>query len=431
MLFRNLEKRSIKIKENLLDVKECKEFLENCGLDVNSIDKNSLKEATYFSCMRIMQDNISKLPLKLFKKTNNGIEKCNKHPLLNLLSIRPNRFMSASNFWKYIEFQRNHYGNAVVYIDTDRKGQIKALYPLDFSNLTIYIDNANILSDIECSNINNNTTEVWYVYTDVTGVEHKLRNGEVLHFIGQTQNGVTGLSVADYLKTIVQNNKYAQNYLNNYFKSGLQARGIVQYTADLQDNVAAKRIADRFNKMANGIKNAGKVLPLPLGFTFQPIQQNMADVQFLEINKYTTKQIMNAFGIKSFMLNDLEKSSYANITEQQKDFYISTLQSILNMYEQELNYKLFGLDSYFYFKFNVDSILRADLKTRYEAYRVGIQGGFLTPNEAREKEDMAGIDGGDKLICNGNMQYLKDVGAYYKNNTNAVEGGDTENEEGN
>ncbi|MNT02325.1 Phage portal protein [compost metagenome] len=90
-------------------------------------------------------------------------------------------------------------------------------------------------------------------------------------------------------------------------------------------------------------------------------------------------------------------------------------------YEQELTYKLFTtreLDAGYYAKFNVDSILRTDLKTRYEAYRTAIQGGFLAPNEARAKEDMPPKPGGDRLYANGSFIPLEQAGQQY------VKGGD-------
>ncbi len=116
-------------------------------------------------------------------------------------------------------------------------------------------------------------------------------------------------------------------------------------------------------------------------------------------------------------LNNLERATHTNISEQQRQFYIDTLMAILTMYEQELTYKLLldsELDKGYYCKFNVDAITRADIKTRYEAYKTGIQGGFLKPNEVRAKEEMEAAEGGDVLLVNGNMLPITEAGAAYK-----------------
>lgn len=45
--------------------------------------------------------------------------------------------------------------------------------------------------------------------------------------------------------------------------------------------------------------------------------------------------------------------------------------------------------------------MRADIETRFKAYKDGIQGSFMTPDEAREKEGWPSLDGGDRLYING------------------------------
>lgn len=404
---RSMEKRDVTLSNDT-------EFLKMLGIEIEGLSTDKLKEATYWTCMRIMTDTISKLSLKLFRDSeDNGIEKQNKHYLYNMLKLRPNPFMSSSNFWKCVEFQRNHYGHSVVYIDSIG-GRVKALYPLDMGKVQIYIDNGNILSSD--TNISSDTTEIWYVYTDNNGKQYKLRSGEVLHFVGLTANGITGLSIRDYLATTIENSQAGGQYVNNYFKGGLQAKGLLQFTGDISTENMQKMRA-KFETMASGLKNAGKILPMPLGFSFTPINTTMADAQFLELNQFSIKQITSAFGIKSYMLNDLQSATYSNITEQQKDFYISTLQSILTMYEQELTYKLLTskeVQNGLYFRFNIDSILRSDIKTRYEAYRVGIQSGFLKINEVRALENLQAAEEGNTLICNGNMIPVSEAGNQYK-----------------
>jgi phage portal protein BeeE len=89
---------------------------------------------------------------------------------------------------------------------------------------------------------------------------------------------------------------------------------------------------------------------------------------------------------------------------------------ILTGYEQELTYKLFTqreLEKGYYIKFNVNAILRADPKTRYEGYRIAIQSGFMTANEVRALEEMEALPGGDKLLVNGNMMPIEMAGEQY------------------
>lgn len=404
-IFRSrLEKRSAISPSNI-------RFLNALGIDTTTDD---LGEITYFTCMRILTDTISKLPLKLYQETTDGTSKSTNHPLYHLLKLRPNKYMSSSDFWKAVEFNRNHYGHSIVYIDKDKNFNIRGLYPLDMEDIEIWIDDKGII---------NRDKAIWYV---IPSKRIKLRYDEVLHFKGLTKNGLEGISARDVLRAKLESGKSGARFVENYFKNGLFAKGIVQYTGDLSPE-GINRLKERFATMAGGIDNAGKVLPMPLGFEFKPLNQNMVDSQFLELNQLTSLQIAGAFGIKPHQLNNLERATHSNVEHQQREFYIETLQSILIMYEEELTYKLLNeleIKQGYFFKFNVDSILRSDLETRYNSYRVGITSGFLTPNEARAMEDLPSHEDGDVLLANGSYVSLENVGIAYskymhdKKNTN-------------
>lgn len=386
-------------------------LLEWLGIETTDYKgKNALKQATIYTCIKILSDSIAKLPLKIYQESE-GIRKAKDHYLYPLLKLRPNPYMTSIDFWKCIETQRNLYGNAYVWIEYAKRGKnagkIIGLYPIDATKVQIYVDEKGIL---------NSNNKIYYIVTDNVGNQYKVMPEEILHFKGFTYDGIVGLSPIEYLKILVENAGSATEFLNNSFKNGMQVKGIVHYIGDL--NPDAERIfREKFEQMANGLKNANKVALLPIGYKFEPISLTMADAQFIENTQLTIKQIATAFGIKNHQLNDLDRATHTNIVEQQREFYIDTLLPILTMYEQELTYKLFlqsEIEQGYYAKFNVDAILRSDIKTRYEAYRVGIQSGFITPNEVRAMEEKEPLEGGDKLLVNGNMMPIEMAGEQYK-----------------
>nr|DAZ22201.1 MAG TPA: portal protein [Caudoviricetes sp.] len=382
-------------------------FWEKFGIKLGfSISgKKALKENTVYICTKIRAESIGKLSLKVYKER----EEYKEHELYYLLKYKPNPLMNSINFWKCIEAQRTLKGNAYAYIERNKKGQVTGIYPVDSDNVTKVIDDNNFLSSL---------SKVWYVVTDNRGIKHKLYSDEILHFIGDiTLDGLIGIAPLEYLKCTVENGRSTQEFVNKFFKNGLSTKGVIQYVGDL-DEKAKRTFRKEFESMSNGLENAHSVSLLPLGYQFQPLSLSMADAQFLENSKLTKREIAAAFGMKSYHLNDLERATFNNLTEQQKDFYITTLQPSLTNYEQEMQDKLFS--QYETLKdvrveFNVDTILRSDIKTRYESYRIGIQSGFLSPNEVRKKENLPAKEGGDELLANGNMipiimagkQYLK------------------------
>lgn len=387
------------------------------GIELDGISSNKAKEATFYSCLRILSDTVSKLPLKLYKETIEGTEKANDHYLYKKLKLRPNKNMSSSDFWKMVEFQRNYFGHSVAVIDTLPNGKVNSLHPLNMANVTIWIDDARVIGK---------NSSIWYVYNDGTK-EYKFTSEEVLHFKGLTKDGIQGMAIKDYLATTIENLQYGADYVNKYFKGGLSAKGVLQYTGDIELN-AMNRMKQRFESMATGMDNVGKILPVPVGFSFSTINSTMADAQFFENMNLSIRQITSAFGIKMHQVNDLSGAKFNNVSQQNEEFYRDTLQSTLSMYEMELTFKLLTekeVDSGYFFEFNVDSILRSDLKTRYEAYGIGIDKGFLMPNEARRKENLPNNSDGDVLIVNGTYVPLKNVGLH-SNNYQPAEGGEND-----
>lgn len=373
------------------------------------VGKNSLKIATVFACIRILSEGIAKFPLKIYQDQG-GKRKAVDHYLYPLLKLRPNPYMTAFDFWKCVEAQRNTYGNAFVWLEMPARGRnagrITALWPLDANKVQIWIDDKGIFST---------QSRIFYVFTDNLGNQYKLLPDEILHFKGFSLDGIAGISPLEYLRRTVENAGNAEEFLNKSLKGGMTVKGIVHYIGDLNPE-AEQKFREKFEQMANGLHNANRIALLPIGYQFQPISLTMADAQFIENTQLTIKQIASAFGIKNHQLNDLDRATHTNIYEQQREFYIDTLLPILTMYEQEMTYKLFvdsEIEQGYYVKFNVDAVLRADLKTRYEAYQKAIQSGFLTPNEVREMEEREPMPGGDRLLINGNMMPIEMAGQQY------------------
>lgn len=60
----------------------------------------------------------------------------------------------------------------------------------------------------------------------------------------------------------------------------------------------------------------------------------------------------------------------------------------------------------YFFKFNVDGLLRGDYQSRMQGYATARQNGWMSANDIRELENLDKIpaeDGGDLYLVNGNM----------------------------
>lgn len=385
--------------------------------DISSVDKftNEKSEITYYTCLKVLSESIGKLSLHLKDKDNNKIS---DHHGIYALKVRPNPFMTPTDFKKLMEYNRNHYGNAYAYIKYNKKGDLEGIYPLNPRSVKIYIDDANVFK----------TANYLYEYS-VKDKKYYFSDKEILHIKGGiSENGIAGKSIREDLATTLSGIKESQKYLNDLYARGLTANAIVKYTGEL-NHEKKKELVKTINNFVKD-EDSGNIVPLPLGMDLIPLDLKLTDAQFFELKKFTALQVAAAFGVKPNHLNNYDKSSYANSEMQNLTFYIDTLLVILTAWEEEMNYKLLTEDERkkgYSYEFNIRSILRGDLKSQAEAMRTLVSASIYKPDEARQYlGDPKLEDGkGDIIMVNGSYVKIEDIGNAYNKQSNI----DAENKE--
>ena len=395
-------------KTNIFSISKINSFFDN----ERYRGASDLSEITYFVCIKILSESLGKLNNKVYRRTSDGVTPSN-HYLNNLIGLRPNPYMSAATYNATIEFYRNHFGNAFVWIQREMKKDgrmyVKGLYPLNPENTTVLIDSKGLFGE---------AGHVFIKYIDSQSQKISLFDYEdVLHYRSSTmsRDGFSGAAIRDILHTTIDSKKEADNLNKNIYRNGVTGKAVLEYIGDLNKS-AEQKLIKKIEEYATGEKNHGKIIPLPLGMKITPLNINLENIQFLEIKKFTALEVASAFGIKPNQLNNYEKSSYSNSESQNLSFYVDTLLYILNSYEQEDSYKLLSTyerEEGYFLKRNVKGILRCDFKSQIDSLVRGVNSGIYKINEARKELDLSKVDGGDTNIVNGTYIPLKDAGKQY------------------
>lgn len=381
-------------------------LLEWLGISTETNNKE-INQVTYYTCLKVMAETLGKVPLKMYQDTDKGVIKVVDDPVYKILRSRPNPYMTPSIFWSTVEMNRNHYGNAYA-LCRYQGSELKDLWIMPSDEVEVYIDDRGYFGD---------KNRIWYVYSDShTGEVYTFNCDDVMHFkTSTTFNGILGKSVRDILKDTIRGGIESQVFMNNLYKSGLTAKAVLNYTGDL-DTTAKERLVNGLTDFANGSKNAGGIIPIPLGMQLVPLNIKLTDSQFFELKKYSALEIAGAFGIKPTFINQYEKSSYANSESEQLSFLVNTMQFVFKHYEEEITYKALNrrmrLENK-YFKFNEHALLRSDSKTQAETLTKYVNNGIYMVNEVREILDLPFEEGGDQLMTNGNYIPLTMVGQQY------------------
>lgn len=388
-------------------------LLEWLGID--SKNTEAINEVTYYTCLKLLAETIGKMPIKYYQRTKVGRIRAQPTAMTRLMSVRPNPYMTPTTMWTTTEMNCQHYGNGYIWIrrgftPSTYGGEYKPLdmWPMQSNCVTVYMDDVGVFGD---------EGKLYYAYVDPkTGKSYMFPSEDVIHVrTWYSLDGITGQPVRKILKDTIEGMSAGQDVMNSQYKHGLSAAMAMQYLGDLSDGKRSQ-LAKKFADALSGPKNAGRVVPVPIGLTLTPLNISMADAQFAELRKASALQIAAAFGIKPNMINNYDKSSYASSEQQALDFLVGTALIRIKQYEEEIDAKTLepweAAENYFY-KFNEKVILRADSKTQMETLKDGVNNGIYKPNDARDYLDLPWDPAGDKLIVNGNYIPLEMVGQQY------------------
>lgn len=252
---------------------------------------------------------------------------------------------------------------------------------------------------------------VWFQVTDpVTGQQRWLRDDQVWHLkqLPMAPDGVCGISRVITNRDTIAHALAVQEYGARFFANDGQAGGFIELTSDFKDDESRENFKRAFREARTGRKAHGiAVLKPGMSFKAGP-ERNNDHAQFLETRKEMAIELARIWNVPPHKIRSLDKATFSNIEQQSLEFVTDTLLPWLTLWEQKIKAEIIDpltLDGEDYFaEFNVAGLLRGDLKSRYEAYAMGRNWGWLSVNDIRRLENMDPLQDGDIYLQPLNMQ---------------------------
>lgn len=384
------------------------------GKNVN--ERSAMQMTAVYACVRILSEAIAGLPLHLYhSKPDGGKEKAVGHPLYFLLHDEPNEEMTSFVFRETLMTHLLLWGNAYAQVIRNGKGEVIALYPLMPNRMEVN---------------RNEKGQLYYQYTTssddaptMEGSAFVLMPEDVLHIPGLGFDGLVGYSPIAMAKNAIGLAIATEEYGAKFFANGAAPSGVLEHPGTIKD---PQRVRDAWMSQFGGSHNSGKVAVLEEGMKYTPISISPEQAQFLETRKFQINEIARIFRVPPHMVGDLEKSSFSNIEQQSLEFVKYTLDPWVIRWEQSLQRTLLSSEDKkeYFFKFNLEGLLRGDYASRMSGYATARQNGWMSANDIRELENLDRIPaelGGDLYLINGNMLPLENAGAFADINTSAKE----------
>lgn len=362
------------------------------------------------ACCDIIVNSIKNLPIELYEIKGEGVvEKITDDYRLNLLNDTPNIISTGNDFKEKLARDILLHGNAYVEVIRD-KNTIKSIWNIDPSHITIRKltnrQNPYIVED---------------VIINITGscIDYSLEDF-IICTSNSDDNGLTGKGV------IARGSKTIELALNeielskNIMQNGSVLNGIISYDKVLSDE-AKKNLRNGWNKLYSGSGNAGRTVILENGLKYDKLSYSPAELGLTASRSKSTSDICNLFNVPEQMI-EASANTYGSVESMSIRFLQYSVSPILSIMESSIN-RSFLLEkekTKKFFKVNADDIIKTTQEDRYKTLKMGIDGGILSQNEARLKENLPPVPDDFIKLSLGSVMYYPDKRQLFVPNMSTV-----------
>ena len=348
----------------------------------------AMKLSAVYACVYVLSSSVAQLPLHVKRKSGDKVDTVKDHPAYYLLHDSPNAWQTSYKLREYAQSSVLLYGNAYIHIVRDKNGGVVSLESLEPWKVQL---------------LKNGSRYVYAYYGDDKTMS--LSPDDVLHIKSLGPSIKTGKSVIQTHAETIGLGLDARKFASGFFGGNARPAGILSVKTPLNSNAW-----ENFKKMWQTAQEKlrseeNKTILLPAELDYKALTVSPVDTELLSMMKLNRSEIAGIFNVPAHMINDLEKATFSNISEQTIQFIRFSVMPWVVNWEQELNRKIFTeaeRKAGYFVKFNLAGIMRGTAGERATFYHAAITDGWMSRNEARQLEDMNPVEGLDEMLVSVN-----------------------------
>lgn len=385
---------------------------------VNVTADTALKLSAVYACIKVISETLASLPLMLYERVGDGKQPAVAHPLFSLLHDSPNSFQTSFELRECLVAHVNLRGNCYCQKVEGNRG-LKELIPLNPANMTVQRDNGKL--------------RYRYIYED--GTTDDFPADKIWHvknmpiscsYSGSAPEGLLGASPISIAKEAIGLGLAADEYGGRYFSNNATVGLNVQYPGKLS-NDARKFMKESLAEYGR-LENKFKSIVTEEGAKIERLGISNEDSQFLESRQFQIEEIARIFRVPPVLIgHPTNTMTYASAEQLFLSFATYTIRPWCVRLEQSMNrYLLPEKDrGKYFFEHVMAGLLRGDTKTRFEAYGIARQWGWMNADEIRSYENMNPLpDDTGKIYLE--PENMRPAGAYQSKKPN--KGGDDDDD---
>lgn len=353
----------------------------------------ALRSTVVWAAVNAIAETVAALPIHVYRDQDGAKIPERDNPVSRLLRRRPNRYMTSFVFRETLVAHAYLYGAAYAWI-IRIDGEIRQLLILLPSQVQMRLQNG---------------VKTYLVSSNEGMIE--VADEDMIHIPGLALDGVTGLSaVMVAARQAIGLALAAEEHAARLFSNGARPSGVLKHPGKLSPE-AAERLKASWSAAQGGLANAYKTALLEEGMDFTALSMSAQDAQMMELRAMQVQEIARVFRLPPVFVGDMS-APYKGNEHQDLHFSKHCILPLCRKIEDELNVKLFGDDDLFC-EFNLDGLERGDFKSRIEGLVRAVQGGLMTPNEARRKLNLSDdpTEAANQLYLQQNMAGISAIGS--------------------
>lgn len=350
---------------------------------------SAMTVSAFWASVRLITETIASLPLKCYRIDDNGARVPDtEYRVWRLLQYGPNRFQTRVEFFESLLLELCTDGNFYGAVEFNARGVPVSIIPLMSAQMT--------------PEMGADGDMIYTYYTSEGNV--RVYSSRSIWHVKLFGNGVIGMSPMSYAARSLGTAIDLERRAAKLSASGGKTNGILMVDSKLNPDQRAA-IRRNFAELTEGSED--QLFVLEANMKFERTSLSPVDMQLLESRKFQVEDIARFMGVPSVLINDTSGTTAwgSGIHQIIQGFYKLGLTPYTVRLQASIQRTLMPLadrDTYV-IEFDFDALLQADFASRMDSYNKGVNGGVISPNEARGREGLPPKPGGDKIYLNGTL----------------------------
>jgi len=328
----------------------------------------------FWAGVRAISQTIAGLPLQVYERVDDRTRRpAPDHPVYQLVFKRPNPNMSAFTFKEMRILHLLMWGNAYAEIQVGGDGRPEALWPLLPDRTDVVVRDGQK-----------------YYSTIIDDKKIMLSPDKVLHVPGPGFDGLQGYNVIKVHRDSLGLSAAANEYGARFFGNSGRPSGYIKHPGEPNEE-ERKQLREEWNQVHSGLTSAQRTAVLWGNMEWEKVSMPPEEAQFIQTREMQIEEVARILNINPILLQHFSKATTwgSGVAQFLTAFGKFTIQPWLDRDEDVLDWDLFTENERgrFYTKYNLDALLRGDVKTQAEVLEIKRRNGVINADEWRALDE--------------------------------------------